>query len=83
MGLLTMPLTSFLRRPSNTVILLIAAVASILLICQVWWINGSSIALPAAHFIAGNRHATIDDINNATLGVRGSLPLYSLTRLTC
>jgi hypothetical protein len=78
-----MPLISTLRRPSNTVILLIAAVASVLLICQLWWINGSSIALPAGHFISGSRHATVDDINNATLGVRGSLLLYSLTRLTC
>lgn len=83
MGLLTMPLTPSLRRPSNTIILLFAAAVSVVLVFQVWRINVPNIALPAGHFIPGGRHANINDINNATLGVCYLLPSHPLTLLTC
>jgi hypothetical protein len=67
MALLNMPLSSTLRRPSNTILL--AAITSVVLVFLLLRFREPGIVLRAAHISRASSFASLDSINNATLGV--------------
>lgn len=73
--LLKVPLSS-IRRPSNAIIL--AAIASAFLVFQLLRIRGPSVIFQAAHITPASRYASLEDINNATLGVSCARRLLTL-----
>jgi hypothetical protein len=72
--LLKVPLST-LRRPANGV--LFAAIASAFLVFQLLRVRGPSIIFQAAHITPASTYASLDDINNAILGV-SCMPLPTL-----